>query len=44
MIGLLHPPTGPHADFDRELRRARLHSLATSRPHQDFFAENSVGI
>lgn len=21
MIGLLHPPTGPHADFDRELQR-----------------------
>lgn len=44
MIGLLHPPTGPHAGFDRELQQARLHSLATSRPHQDFFAENYVGI
>ncbi|MET9216496.1 MULTISPECIES: 4-hydroxybenzoate 3-monooxygenase [unclassified Nocardia] len=44
MIGLLHPPTGPHAGFERELQQARLHSLATSRPHQDFFAENYVGI
>lgn len=44
MIGLLHPPTGPHANFERELQRARLHNLATSRPHQDFFARNYVGI
>ncbi|MGW6423715.1 4-hydroxybenzoate 3-monooxygenase [Nocardia sp. NPDC055053] len=44
MIGLLHPPAGPQAAFERELQRARLHSLATSRTHQDFFAENYVGI
>ncbi|MEU0539441.1 4-hydroxybenzoate 3-monooxygenase [Nocardia sp. NPDC005978] len=44
MIGLLHPPTGPNPGFERELQRARLHSLAGSRTHQDFFAENYVGI
>jgi p-hydroxybenzoate 3-monooxygenase len=44
MIGLLHPPAGPHAAFQRELQHAQLHSLATSRRHQDFFAENYVSI
>jgi p-hydroxybenzoate 3-monooxygenase len=41
MIELLH---GPAAGFDRALRRARLDSLRESRAHQDFFAENYVGI
>ena len=41
MINLLHAPgTG----FLRELRRARLDSLRESRAHQDFFAENYVGV
>ena len=46
MIDLLHDPAGasPDADFRRALRRARLSSLRDSRAHQDFFAENYVGI
>jgi len=45
MITLLHGPAdGPDADFQRLLRRARLDSLRDSRAHQDFFAENYVGI
>ncbi|QUQ66097.1 4-hydroxybenzoate 3-monooxygenase [Kutzneria sp. CA-103260] len=45
MITLLHgPDDGPDADFHRLLRRARLDSLRDSRAHQDFFAENYVGI
>ncbi|MFB8000743.1 4-hydroxybenzoate 3-monooxygenase [Nocardia sp. NPDC056000] len=44
MINLLHPPVGPNPAFERDLQQARLHSLATSRTHQDFFAENYVGI
>jgi p-hydroxybenzoate 3-monooxygenase len=46
MITLLHGPTatGPDAGFQRVLRRARLDSLRDSRAHQDFFAENYVGI
>ena len=45
MIALLHAPAaGPDADFHRILRRARLDSLRDSRAHQDFFAENYVGI
>ncbi|GAA2805561.1 4-hydroxybenzoate 3-monooxygenase [Crossiella cryophila] len=46
MINLLHGPLGadPAADFQRALCRARLDSLRDSRAHQDFFAENYVGI
>jgi p-hydroxybenzoate 3-monooxygenase len=50
MINLLHGPLhGPgadsgRADFDRALQRARLASLRDSRTHQDYFAENYVGI
>ncbi|MFJ5829025.1 4-hydroxybenzoate 3-monooxygenase [Streptomyces sp. NPDC093089] len=40
MIGLLHgaPP------FQERMRRARMESLRTSRTHQDWFAEQYVGI
>lgn len=46
MIALLHGPAGGdgEAAFGRELHNARLESLRTSRTHQDFFAENYVGI
>ncbi|WP_328609004.1 4-hydroxybenzoate 3-monooxygenase [Amycolatopsis sp. NBC_00345] len=46
MITLLHGPDAgdPDRDFERAVRRARLHSLRDSRAHQDFFAENYVGI
>ncbi|WP_328701672.1 4-hydroxybenzoate 3-monooxygenase [Amycolatopsis pittospori] len=46
MIDLLHGPTGhdDEAVFQRALRDARLESLRASRAHQDFFAENYVGI
>ncbi|WP_233434449.1 FAD-dependent monooxygenase [Nocardia yamanashiensis] len=46
MIDLLHPPAAgdPHADYQRVLRRSRLRDLATSRAHQDFFADNYVGL
>lgn len=44
MIDLLHDPAGPDVEFRRALRRARLDSLRESRAHQDFFAENYVGI
>lgn len=46
MINLLHGPSGDDADalFLRSLQRARLRSLGSSRTHQDFFAENYVGI
>lgn len=46
MIDFLHGPAGtaPDAGFQRALRRARLASLRDSRAHQDFFAENYVGI
>ncbi|MCX4098079.1 4-hydroxybenzoate 3-monooxygenase [Nocardia sp. alder85J] len=44
MIELLHPPVGPRAAFRRDLQRAQLHSLATSRSHRDFFAESYVDI
>ncbi|MDR3079348.1 MAG: FAD-dependent monooxygenase, partial [Streptomyces sp.] len=46
MIGLLHGPFGDddEAVFLRGLQRARLESLRTSRAHQDYFAENYVGI
>ncbi|MFD9704882.1 4-hydroxybenzoate 3-monooxygenase [Lentzea sp. NPDC059081] len=41
MIDLLH---GPQDDFHRALRRARLDSLRDCRAHQNFFAEQYVGI
>jgi len=46
MINLLHGPAGndDEAVFLRALQRARLESLRTSRRHQDYFAENYVGI
>ncbi|HLZ36482.1 MAG TPA: FAD-dependent monooxygenase [Mycobacteriales bacterium] len=46
MIDLLHGPSGSgeEALFLRALQRARLKSLQSSRSHQDFFAENYVGI
>jgi p-hydroxybenzoate 3-monooxygenase len=46
MIDLLHGPFGDTDDvvFARSLQRARLASLRNSRAHQDFFAENYVGI
>ncbi|MEU9451597.1 4-hydroxybenzoate 3-monooxygenase [Streptomyces sp. NPDC048277] len=46
MSGLLHGPAGDDdkARYGRELQYARLESLRTSRAHQDFFAENYVGI
>ncbi len=46
MISLLHGPFGDddEAVFHRALRDARLESLRVSRSHQDFFAENYVGI
>ena len=46
MINLLHGPGGQDADavFLRALQQARLRSLASSRRHQDYFAENYVGI
>ncbi|MFD6885793.1 4-hydroxybenzoate 3-monooxygenase [Streptomyces sp. NPDC059957] len=48
MTGLLHAlPVRDQADgslFQASLRRARLDSLRTSRAHQDWFAENYVGM
>lgn len=46
MIDLLHPPAAadPHADYQRVLRRSRLRDLSVSRAHQDFFADNYVGL
>ncbi|MEV6911568.1 4-hydroxybenzoate 3-monooxygenase [Amycolatopsis sp. NPDC051071] len=46
LINLLHGPSGhdDEAVFQRALRDARLESLRVSRAHQDFFAENYVGI
>ncbi|MFB6518101.1 4-hydroxybenzoate 3-monooxygenase [Streptomyces sp. NPDC056401] len=50
MTGLLHaiPAPGPDPSggsfFQASLRRARLDSLRTSRAHQDWFAENYVGV
>ncbi|UOZ03046.1 4-hydroxybenzoate 3-monooxygenase [Amycolatopsis sp. WQ 127309] len=43
MIGLLHDRTGA-GSFGSALRRTRLDNLRDSRAHQDFFAENYVGI
>ncbi|MCE7006282.1 4-hydroxybenzoate 3-monooxygenase [Kibdelosporangium philippinense] len=46
MINLLHSPAGDdgHALFMRSLQRARLESLRDNRAHQDYFAENYIGI
>lgn len=46
MINLLHTPSGSsdEAAFMRALQRVRLDSLQNSHSHQDFFAENYVGI
>ncbi|WP_329389486.1 4-hydroxybenzoate 3-monooxygenase [Streptomyces sp. NBC_01351] len=48
MTGLLHEiPARDQSDgsfFQASLRRARLDSLRTSRAHQDWFAENYVGM
>ncbi|WP_330294392.1 4-hydroxybenzoate 3-monooxygenase [Streptomyces sp. NBC_00503] len=48
MTGLLHAIPGQDASggsfFHASLRRARLDSLRTSRAHQDWFAENYVGV
>ncbi|MEU6239464.1 FAD-dependent monooxygenase, partial [Kitasatospora sp. NPDC047058] len=46
MIQLLHDMSGPddESPFLRRLRRSRIESLRTSRTHQDWFAENYVGI
>lgn len=46
MISLLHGPAGSsdEAVFLRALQRTRLKSLQSSRSHQNFFAENYVGI
>ncbi|WP_328649367.1 FAD-dependent monooxygenase [Amycolatopsis sp. NBC_00348] len=43
MIGLLHDQAGA-GSFGSALRRTRLDNLRESRAHQDFFAENYVGI
>ncbi|MEA5364457.1 4-hydroxybenzoate 3-monooxygenase [Amycolatopsis sp., V23-08] len=43
MIGLLHDQGGAEP-FGSALRRTRLGNLRESRAHQDFFAENYVGI
>ncbi|MFJ7212923.1 4-hydroxybenzoate 3-monooxygenase [Amycolatopsis sp. NPDC098790] len=43
MIGLLHD-SADAGSFGSALRRARLDNLRESRAHQDFFAENYVGI
>ncbi|MFD8754449.1 4-hydroxybenzoate 3-monooxygenase [Kitasatospora sp. NPDC059577] len=46
MIRLLHaaPGTDGESFFHESLRRSRLDSLRTSRAHQDWFAENYVGV
>ncbi|GAB7188800.1 Rossmann-fold NAD(P)(+)-binding protein [Kitasatospora sp. Ki12] len=47
MVQLLHARPGPSDDesfFHESIRRARIASLRTSRSHQDWFAENYVGI
>ena len=46
MIRLLHstPGTGSEARFGNALRHSRIDSLRTSRSHQDWFAENYVGV
>ncbi|MFI9365030.1 4-hydroxybenzoate 3-monooxygenase [Kitasatospora sp. NPDC053057] len=46
MIQLLHAPAGADEEsfFHEAMRRSRVESLRTSRTHQDWFAENYVGI
>ncbi|WP_317621237.1 4-hydroxybenzoate 3-monooxygenase [Streptomyces sp. CBMA123] len=46
MIQFLHSPAGPDGEsfFHESMRRSRVESLRTSRTHQDWFAENYVGI
>ncbi|MFF8880801.1 4-hydroxybenzoate 3-monooxygenase [Streptomyces flaveolus] len=46
MINLLHIPAGNDSEayFLRALQQTRVRSLRTSRRHQDYFAENYVGI
>ncbi|WP_370115196.1 4-hydroxybenzoate 3-monooxygenase [Streptacidiphilus sp. MAP12-33] len=46
MVQLLHHPSGVGGEtlFHDALRRSRLTSLRTSRAHQDWFAENYVGV
>ncbi|MFE6054065.1 4-hydroxybenzoate 3-monooxygenase [Kitasatospora sp. NPDC056446] len=46
MIRLLHtdPGTDGESFFHESMRRSRLESLRTSRAHQDWFAENYVGV
>ncbi|MFJ8623448.1 4-hydroxybenzoate 3-monooxygenase [Kitasatospora sp. NPDC093550] len=47
MIRLLHARPGPpdgESFFHESIRRARIASLRASRTHQDWFAENYVGI
>ncbi|MFD8204808.1 4-hydroxybenzoate 3-monooxygenase [Streptomyces sp. NPDC059695] len=48
MTGLLHALPGQERSegsfFQASVRRARLDSLRTSRAHQDWFAENYVGV
>jgi p-hydroxybenzoate 3-monooxygenase len=46
MIRLLHgaPGSDGEALFGDSLRRSRIESLRTSRSHQDWFAENYVGV
>ncbi|MER7846026.1 4-hydroxybenzoate 3-monooxygenase [Kitasatospora sp. NPDC096077] len=43
---LLNPTVGPAEEsfFHESMRRSRVESLRTSRTHQDWFAENYVGI
>ncbi|MER6302809.1 4-hydroxybenzoate 3-monooxygenase [Kitasatospora sp. NPDC001539] len=46
MIQLLHAPYASDGEalFHESLRRSRIESLRTSRAHQEWFAENYVGI
>ncbi|MGW4895832.1 4-hydroxybenzoate 3-monooxygenase [Kitasatospora sp. NPDC004240] len=46
MVQLLHVPDAAAEEsfFHERLRRSRLDSLRTSRTHQDWFAENYVGV
>ncbi|MER7667031.1 4-hydroxybenzoate 3-monooxygenase [Kitasatospora sp. NPDC096128] len=46
MIQFLHSPVGPAGEsfFHESMRRSRVESLRTSRTHQDWFAENYVGL
>jgi len=46
MIRLLHgaPGSDGESQFSNSLQRSRIESLRTSRSHQDWFAENYVGV